>query len=61
MFHSRRTNNKRLLIEIYKAIHDISGKSLKELFVKGENTISLRSKPELVKTQEIMFSKVKTP
>ena len=39
---------KKLLIEIYKAIHDIPGKSLKELFVKRESTISLRSKPELV-------------
>ena len=38
----------RLLIEIYKALHDISGKSLKELFVKGESTISLCSKHELV-------------
>ena len=37
-----------LLIEIYKALHDISGNSLKEYFVKRENTISLQSKPELV-------------
>ena len=36
-------NIQRLLIKIYKAIHDISGNSLKELFVKRENT-----KPELV-------------
>ena len=35
-------------IEIYKALHDVSGNSLKELFVKRESTISLRSKPELV-------------
>ena len=41
-------NIQRLLIEIYKALHDISGNSLKELFVKRESTISLRSKPELV-------------
>ena len=32
----------------YKALHDTSGNSLKELFVKREITISLRSKPELV-------------
>ena len=41
-------NIQRLLIEIYKALHDISGNRLKELFVKRESTISLRSKPELV-------------
>ena len=41
-------NIQRLLMEIYKALHDISGNSLKELFVKRESTISLRSKPELV-------------
>ena len=41
-------NIQRLLIEIYKALHDISGNSLKELFVKRESTTSLRSKPELV-------------
>ena len=41
-------NIQRLLTEIYNALHDISVKSLKELFVKRENTISLRSKPELV-------------
>ena len=41
-------NIQRLLIEIYKALHEISGNSLKELFVKRESTISLRSKPELV-------------
>ena len=33
---------------MYKALQDISGNSLKELFVKRESTISLRSKPELV-------------
>ena len=38
----------RLLIEIYKALDDIFGNSLKELFVKRESTINLRSKPELV-------------
>ena len=37
-----------LLIEIYKALHDNFGKSLKELFVKRESTINLRSKPKLV-------------
>ena len=41
-------NIQRLLIEIYKALHDISGNSLKELFVKRESTISLWSKTELV-------------
>ena len=45
IFHQ---NIQRLLIEIYKALHDISGNRLKELFVKRESTISLRSKPELV-------------
>ena len=42
-------NIHRLLIEIYKAVHDVSGNSLKELFVKRESTISLQSKPQLVK------------
>ena len=41
-------NIQRLLTEIYKALHDISGNSLKELFVKRESTISLRSMPEIV-------------
>ena len=41
-------NIQRLLIEIYKILHDFSGNRLKELFVKRESTISLRSKPELV-------------
>ena len=41
-------NIQRLLTEIYKALHDISGKSLTELFVKRESTISLWSKPELL-------------
>ena len=41
-------NIQRLLTEIYKALHDISGNSLKELFVKRESTITLRSRPELV-------------
>ena len=40
-------NIQRNLIKIYKALHDISGNSLKELFVRRESTISLRSKPEL--------------
>ena len=43
-------NIQRLLTEIYRALHDISGNSLKELFVKRESTTSLRSKPELVIT-----------
>ena len=38
----------RLSFEIYKALHDIFGNSLKELFVKRESTISLWSKPELM-------------
>ena len=38
----------RLLIEIYEALHDVSGNRLKELFVRRESIISLRSKPELV-------------
>ena len=41
-------NIQRLLIEIYKALHDISGNSWKELLVKRESTINLRSKPKLV-------------
>ena len=41
-------NIQRLLIEIYKALHDISGNSLKELFVRTESNISLRSEPELL-------------
>ena len=51
----------RLLIEIYKALHDISGNSLKELFVKTESTISLRSKPELVIALVNTILKGKTP
>ena len=41
-------NIQSLIIEIYKVLHDISVNSLKELFVKREDTISLRSKPELL-------------
>ena len=41
-------NIQRLLTETYKALRDISGNISKELFVKRESTISLRSKPELV-------------
>ena len=41
-------NNQRLLTEIYKALHDISGNTLKELLVKKESIRSLRSKLELV-------------
>ena len=45
-FHHHQ-NIQRLLIEIYKALYDISENSLKELFVKSECTISLQSKSEL--------------
>ena len=41
-------NIQRLLTDIYKALNDTSGNSLKELFVKRESPISLRSKSELV-------------
>ena len=41
-------NIQRLFSEIYKAIRDIFGNSLKKLFEKGESTVSLPSKPELV-------------
>ena len=41
-------NIPRLLIEIYKALHDTSGNSLKELFVKRESIISFRSRPKIV-------------
>ena len=34
-------NIQRLLIEIYMALHDISGNSLKELFVKKECSLNL--------------------
>ena len=33
--------------DFYKALHDISGNILEELFVRRENTMSLGSKPEL--------------
>ena len=38
----------RLLIEIYKVLHDNLGNSLKELFVRREITINLRPNPELL-------------
>ena len=41
-------NIQRLLTEIYKTLHDNSGNSLKELFVRRQSTINLRSKPELL-------------
>ena len=41
-------NIQKLFTEIYKALHYISGSSLKELFTKRESTISLWSKLELV-------------
>ena len=47
-FRIHHQNIQRLLTEIYKALHDLPGNSLKELFVKRESTISLQSKPELV-------------
>ena len=37
-----------LLSKIYKTLHDNSGNSLKELFVRRESTINLRYKPELM-------------
>ena len=43
-------NVQRFLIEIYRAMHDIFGNSLKELFLKPESTLSLQSKPELAIT-----------
>ena len=43
--------HQKILTEIYKAIHDISGNSLKELYVKRESTISLRSKPERLRSK----------
>ena len=41
-------NIQRVLIEIYKALHDVSRSNLKELFVKKESTINLRSKTKLM-------------
>ena len=41
-------NIQRLLMQIYKALHDISGNSLKELFIRRGSTVNLGSKPELV-------------
>ena len=37
-FYIHLQNIQRLLIEIYKALHDISGNSLKEFFLKREST-----------------------
>ena len=54
-------NIQRYLIEIYKTLHDISGNSLKELLVKRESNISLRSKLELVIPSVNSFVKVKNP
>ena len=48
LFCIHHQNIQRLLIKIYKALHSISRKRLKELFVKRESTISLWSKPKLV-------------
>ena len=47
-FCTHHQNIQGFFTEICKAFHDISGNSLKELFVKIESTISLRSKPELI-------------
>ena len=47
-FCTHHQNIQRLLIGICKALHGTSGNSLKELFVKRESTINLRSKPGLV-------------
>ena len=41
-------NIQRPLIEIHKALYDISGNSLKELFVKREGIRSFRSKSEFM-------------
>ena len=46
-FSIHHQNIQRLFIEIYNALHGNSRNSLKQLFVKRENTISFRSKPEL--------------
>ena len=40
--------DKSFCIEIYKALHDVFGTRLKELFLRRESTIKLRSKAELV-------------
>ena len=45
--------------EIFKALNDISGSSLKELFVRSKCTINLQSKPELVIPSVNNFLKVK--
>ena len=47
-FSIHHQNIQKISIEIYKGLHDISGNSVKELFVKRESTISWRSKPEFV-------------
>ena len=47
-FCTHHQNIQRLLIEICNALYDTSGNSLKELFVKRESTMRLRSKAELV-------------
>ena len=47
-FYIHRQNIQRFLIEIYKALNDISESILKELFVRREYTIYLPSKPKLV-------------
>ena len=49
-FRIHHQNIQRLLIQIYKTLHDSSGKSLKDLFVRRKSTINLESKPELVNT-----------
>ena len=39
--------NMKIFIEIYKALNDNTGNSLKELFVRRQSNINLQSKPEL--------------
>ena len=46
-FSLHHQNIQKVSVEIYKGLHDISGNSVKGLFVKRESTISWRSKPEL--------------
>ena len=47
-FYIHHQNINIFLIEIYKALYDNSGNSLKELFVRKESTVNLQSKPDLL-------------
>ena len=47
-FCIKHKNIQRLLIEIYKVLHDKSGNSLKELFVTRESSKNVWSKPKLL-------------